>query len=527
MSNRNGVVYTKEWVVNLILDLIGFVPSKPLWQMRAVEPSCGEGSFLKGMVDRIIESAQKAGAFKPELLRECVLSYDLDPLSVAASRSIVSDALIEAGMDSESALSLATQWVRCEDYLLAADCKIDFVIGNPPYLRSTDIPPHKRTEYCKRYDTMTMGCDVYVAFIERGLSSLNENGRLCFICADRWLQNQYGKLLRGYVSDRHHIAAIIKMHDVDAFESQVSAYPAIVLLDNGSGDIKYVACNGSFSHGDVDGLLDWFSQGSDGYITPSFEAGFLPTPRGSSLVPLTSPSKARVVQTLADTLPSLENTGVSIGIGLATGRDSVFVTDKEDLVEPERMLPVFNMRDWRRGQKNKQRWLVNPWLEDGTLIELSDYPKTKDYFESNRVTLESRHVAKKNESAWYRTIDKPNWALLGKPMLLFPDMAARAEPVYSDGSKYPCHNCYWLISDTWDLKVLGGLLMSEIAESFVDALGVKMRGGTLRFQAQYLRLIHVPPFAWISQPIRDELRSAFEEGDRDAATRAAKKAYSM
>ena len=32
------------------------------------------------------------------------------------------------------------------------------------------------------------------------------------------------------------------------------------------------------------------------------------------------------------------------------------------------------------------------------------------------------------------------------------------------------------------------LLMSYIAEVFIDALGVKMRGGALRLQAQYLRL---------------------------------------
>ncbi len=55
-------------------------------------------------------------------------------------------------------------------------------------------------------------------------------------------------------------------------------------------------------------------------------------------------------------------------------------------------------------------------------------------------------------------------------MLLFPDIATKAEPIYCDGSKYPCHNCYWLVSNRWDIKVLGGLLMSDTAESFVDTL---------------------------------------------------------
>lgn len=112
-------------------------------------------------------------------------------------------------------------------------------------------------------------------------------------------------------------------------------------------------------------------------------------------------------------------------------------------------------------------------------------------------------------------------------MLLFPDMAMSADPVYSDGTRYPCHNCYWLVSDHWDIKVLGGLLMSDIAESFIDALGVKMRGGTKRFQAQYLRLIHVPNPKDIPDETAEELKLAFETNDRAAASRAALVAYGL
>ena len=66
---------------------------------------------------------------------------------------------------------------------------------------------------------------------------------------------------------------------------------------------------------------------------------------------------------------------------MATGCDKVFITDIENLVEPERMLPVFSMRDYRRGHADKRRWLVNPWNDDGTLVDLDEYPKLKAYFE--------------------------------------------------------------------------------------------------------------------------------------------------
>ncbi len=71
-------------------------------------------------------------------------------------------------------------------------------------------------------------------------------------------------------------------------------------------------------------------------------------------------------------------------------------------------------------------------------------------------------------------------------------MKAAAHPVLDEGGFYPHHNLYFVVSDVWDLEVLGGLLLSDIANLFVGAYCVKMRGGTYRFQAQYLRKIRVP-----------------------------------
>lgn len=527
MANNDGVVYTKRWVVELILDLAGYKSDKPLWTLEAVEPSCGEGSFLEVMAERVADSAKRHNAFKTENLLNCVRSFDLDVKSVERSRDAVSAILCKAGLPAEDANKIALHWVRCEDYLLSETRQADFVVGNPPYVRAADLNNKQRKEYCQRFETMTMGSDIYVAFIERGLSELREDGKLCYICADRWLQNKYGSSLRRLVSEKYHIDAAIKMHDVDAFESQVSAYPAITLLGRGNGDVKYVNCNAVFNEDDVKGVLDWLESDCVDFSCPSFEAGLIPAPQEADALALTTPQTTRDVLRLTKEFPKLEDSGVNLGIGLATGRDAVFITDQEELVESSRMLPVFNMRDWRRGRRDKKRWLVNPWNTDGTLIRLEDYPRTQAYFESNRESLAKRHVAKKNSDSWYRTIDKPKWELLGKPMLLFPDMAGKSEPVYSDGAKYPCHNCYWITSDNWDLKVLGGLLMSETAEAFIDALGVKMRGGTLRFQAQYLRLIHVPRYEDLTEDVKAELRNAFERDDRMAATRAARLAYGL
>ena len=67
--------------------------------------------------------------------------------------------------------------------------------------------------------------------------------------------------------------------------------------------------------------------------------------------------------------------------------------------------------------------------------------------------------------------------------------------------------------------------MSDITRDFIGALGVKMRNGTLRFQAQYLRLLHIPELQSICKPVLEGLSSAFLARDREKATYYANMAY--
>jgi hypothetical protein len=75
--------------------------------------------------------------------------------------------------------------------------------------------------------------------------------------------------------------------------------------------------------------------------------------------------------------------------------------------------------------------------------------------------------------------------------------------------------------------VLGGILLSRIAQAFIEAYCVRMAGGTLRFQAQYLKRIRVPQQDQISAATKDALRAAFRSRYVDAATLAAGAAYGI
>ena len=54
-----GEVFTRRWVVDLILDLVGYTVDQDLASLRAIEPACGEGAFLGPIIDRLIASAER------------------------------------------------------------------------------------------------------------------------------------------------------------------------------------------------------------------------------------------------------------------------------------------------------------------------------------------------------------------------------------------------------------------------------------------------------------------------------------
>src|SRR5690606_27745662 len=54
-----GEVFTQQWIVELILDLCGYVPDIDLTAKRVLEPAVGSGAFLKAVLARLLDSRTK------------------------------------------------------------------------------------------------------------------------------------------------------------------------------------------------------------------------------------------------------------------------------------------------------------------------------------------------------------------------------------------------------------------------------------------------------------------------------------
>lgn len=527
----HGEVYTRRWVVETLLDLTGYVVEQDLAGLRLLEPSAGSGAFLLPAVERLVRSAQLRGRDLCEL-KGAVQAWELLPAAVTVLHDRLLTLLQGLDVPARLAEQLCTSWLHQGDFLLAEVAgEVDVVIGNPPYIRIEDLPVQVTAEYRRRWTTMGGRADIYVGFIERCLGLLAPEGKIGFIVADRWMRNQYGAGLRSMISDNYALDAVWQAHDVDAFEQQVAAYPAFIMLRRGhQGPVVAAECYADFTAEHAGELSAWTLKGDgDVFQAPQVQAYRLPHwfP-GSESWPSGTPARLRLIEHLTDNFFPLHdpNSGTKVSIGVATGADKTFITTDSAAAESERMLPLAMAADISSGHFSwTGHYLLNPWDENGDLIDLNAYPQLRARFDGAGSTLTERHVAKKVPSNWYRTIDKVHHDLTGKPKLLLQDMKTTIRPVLEPGGYYPHHNLYYVTSDTWDMEVLGGLLLSRIAQAFVEAYSVRMRGGTLRFQSQYLKRIRVPRQADVAPAVQERLRQAFRTRDVQAATQASFEAY--
>jgi adenine-specific DNA-methyltransferase len=526
-----GVVYTKRWVVELLLDLAGYVSSANLIDSVAVEPSAGDGAFLSLMVERLLDSCERFA--RP--ICDCehsIVAFELNDVSAIKARLAVTNVLVNRGIELSTARLLAGTWVRTGDYLMdSMTIEADFVIGNPPYVRLEEIPEETALLYRQVYPTMYGRADMYVAFFEAALRQLRESGTCAFICADRWMRNQYGSELREFITAGFAVDVIIEMHNADAFHDEVDAYPAIsVIRRQGQGPV-IVASAGP----EVEDIPT--SQVSS-LLFESLRSNCLSLPKGLKAAridrwfkgcdpwPCQSPEQLSLLRRLEEEFSPLER-NAKVGIGVATGNDRVFITKDAHLVEPSRLLKLAMAKDIGSGKMNwSGHFLVDPWNGEG-LVRLEKYPRLSSYFTAHGAALKKRHTAIKSMHAWYKTIDRVTHTLTEKPKLYIADIRNTLEPVLDRGDTYPHHNLYFIQSEDWDLEVLGGLLISAIGQFFVESYCIRMRGGYLRFQAQYLRRIRVPAPTAISTENANELRQAFRERDKERATKIALEVYGI
>ena len=524
-GETHGVVLTKPHIVELILDLAGYSAVRDLTGFRLLEPACGTGAFLVKAVERLMQSAKRRGVLA-DGLGDCLDAFDIDSGHVAASRSAVARVLRDHGVSQHIARKLVGKWIKEEDFLLSSAGPYDAIVGNPPYIRIEKLAPILQAEYRRRYTSLYDRADLYVAFIEHSLNQLRPEGVLSFVCADRWILNRYGSSLRRIISERFNVRCYIDLHQASPFESEVIAYPSIFSIGGGTpGPVKVSRLQTASPH-ECASLSAVLHGKKNGPVSPTvfhYKSWFT----GDEPWVLSPPEQLKVLRELEAKFRPIE-ASAKVHIGVATGNDSVYIVDRSADIEPDRLVPLVMRDDIENGRiKDLDHRVINTFAPSGEVIDLKEYPRLRKYFNARGLDIRKRHVAQKNPTSWFRTIDRVYPELVKVPKLLIPDIAGSNEITFDAGHYHPHHNLYFVTSDSWDMQVLGGLLSSQAALFFIWSYAVKMRGSYFRFQAQYLRRIRLPEPSSIAPQLGQAIKTAFRERDFQELDKLALRAFGL
>ncbi len=134
MSVKNyGRVYTPEYLVSLMLDFGGYISSATN-KKHVIDNSCGDGAFLKEIVKRYIESFRKESDDDSILKQELEIyihGIEIDKHEYEKCINSLDSLVAEYGLQDVKWDILNADALEVHKF----DGKMDFVFGNPPYVR--------------------------------------------------------------------------------------------------------------------------------------------------------------------------------------------------------------------------------------------------------------------------------------------------------------------------------------------------------------------------------------------------------
>lgn len=182
-----GEFYTPDWLVQFTLEQ---AQVSDWMRVRALDPTCGSGSFLLEVIRRKRVAGQAAGLSARDLLHHLlrnVWGFDLNPLAVLAARVnylIAIADLLTPGEAFELPVLLADAIYSPARNASATAGQFDLIAGNPPWVRWSKLPELYREQ-------VKPTCDQYRIFsgtLYHGGSELDISGVVTYAVADKWLR---------------------------------------------------------------------------------------------------------------------------------------------------------------------------------------------------------------------------------------------------------------------------------------------------------------------------------------------------
>ncbi len=362
----------------------------------------------------------------------------------------------------------------------------DAVIGNPPYIRQEMLTQFK-PYFEKKYDVYHGVADIYVYFIEKGVSFLKENGQFGIIVANKWMRANYGEPLRRWMK-AGRIEEIIDFGDMPVFQ-KATTYPYILRLSkDGKGKSFDVTQIKSLEFAELQEAVE------EGRY--EVEHGAL-NDNGWSLTDEKTRKLLEKLKTIG--IPLGEYVDGKVYYGIKTGLNEAFVIDEktrqnliaEDPKSAELIKPFLAGRDIKRYKEPTSDKFLISIPKGWTNAQLKQkqnawnclkeaYPAIAKHLEPYTAKGEKRYD---KGDYWWELRACDYYEEFEKPKIIFPDISTRGNFAYEANQSYLGNTAYIMPTD--DISLLAQL-NSCLMTFYYSHITSSIRGGYYRFIFQYV-----------------------------------------
>lgn len=581
-EDRDIVSTPRPIIERVVQDTIapalqGLTPAE-IYEKTVLDPATGSGGFLISAFDvfsdalttaylsennhtAIYETAnghQLTFEEKVRLLTGCLYGVDRDYLAIEVARfsllvKLLEDETSTSLPGTEPLLPPLTENIVYGDSLVDESIqteqpgaetlgppltwgqdlpdKFDFIVGNPPYLKTEDmvnLEPAEHRFYLKHYKTAYKQFDKYYLFIERAVRDLlKPDGKFGMIVSRKFSHIESGKKIRKLLSDKRMVRRLIDFGNAQLFEARTT-YTCLLFLAAPNGD-----GNAPLPYELVASPKDWVAQQTS--TAPAMNLPRQIISGDKSWILPNTPAELELIEAL------LENTVLlgqimDVFNGIQTSRNSVYVIHERTDVDEELISFTKDGRDWTiekailkpffDGELGQLKSfyplngivpIIFPYiisLEDGALRARTippatlqaEYPGAWEWLEHNQADLQARDI---------RPADFPlgEWYRYGRDQALtsFEDREKIVVGVNSQGDKYVYDDSNTLLASggtagecaiahfqnpdarsRYDLYFILAILNHKAIEYFCRKRGSPFRGGWYARGTAVLKEVPVP-----------------------------------
>lgn len=485
----NGIVYTPQWIVGLILDNLDY--KNNIYEKRIIDPACGDGAFLREVLIRFIEDARKAEIGNQTIkvkIENNIFGFDINENAIKKCISILDDIARKYSLKNIKWNILKTDSLD-KSFVNRFFDSFDFVVGNPPYIRIQHLGSKRREkiqnewQLCKRGST-----DIFITFFEFGYYLLNKTGKLGYITPNTYLKTKAGEGLRSFIKFHQILKTLIDFEHNQLFEN-ATTYSLITILDKNHKKNTFSLFKGDKENINYIDEINIKNLNKDNWILTSNDILKKLNEIEKKGLPLNKIAKIHVgITTLADDYYIFKDPVIAGNFAKFRLKDG-----RTFQVEREILKPIIKASVLKNPNEDQNRFIIFPYkrVKDKHFIieekELKEkYPHTYKYFKAiKEEILDNRDKGKPNPVAWYafgrsQGLDTS----FGKKVLTSP-INLKPNFIVWEKKEYTFYAGYCIKFDG-DLKLLAKYLNSNDMEFYINHISRNYQNNYKSFAKSFI-----------------------------------------